>query len=165
MSTYETSVDVAVPVHQAYEQWRRFESFPRFMEGVEQVERHGDIGSHWVTSYGGARREFDTEITEQRPDERIAWHTVGESPPRAGEVTFDRLTPHQTRVNLRLDFQPEGLTERAGAASGAVGRRLRGDLERFKEFMETKQDAAQPPKPKPRPVPGPPPGRPGHRPR
>ncbi len=161
MPTYEKSVDVAVPVREAYDQWTRFESFPEFMEGVDQVERHGDIGSHWVTSFGGARREFDAEITERRPDERIAWHTVGEGPSQAGLVTFHRLDPHTTRVRLQLDFQPEGLTERAGAASGAVGRRLQGDLERFKEMIEARDDGAwrddATPKPQPRPKPGPPP--------
>ncbi|ACU35749.1 SRPBCC family protein [Actinosynnema pretiosum subsp. pretiosum] len=135
MTTIEKSVDVEVPVSTAYNQWTQFESFPRFMEGVENITQVSDTRTHWVTSIGGVKREFDAEITEQHPDERVAWHTV-EGPQQAGVVTFHRLNDRQTRVHLQMDYEPETLTEKAGAALGIVEHRVNGDLKRFKEFIE-----------------------------
>lgn len=135
MKTVEDSVDVAVPVRTAYNQWTQFERFPEFMAGVEQVSQLTETRTHWQTKVAGVRREFDAEISEQHPDERIAWHTVG-GPYHAGVVTFHRLDDRNTRVTLQMEFDPEGIAEKAGAALGVVDWQSKGDLKRFKEFIE-----------------------------
>jgi uncharacterized membrane protein len=135
MTTIEKSVDVRVPVRTAYNQWTQFESFPYFMEGVDRVIQLDDRRLHWETTVAGAHREFDTEITEQHPDERVAWHTT-EGPSHGGVVTFHRLDEHSTRVSLQMEYEPDTLTEKAGAALGIVGGRINGDLQRFKEYIE-----------------------------
>ncbi|HEX6755909.1 MAG TPA: SRPBCC family protein [Mycobacteriales bacterium] len=135
MSTVEKTIDVDVPVRTAYDQWTQFESFPQFMEGVDRIDQATDTRTHWVTSIGGVKREFDAEITEQRPDERVAWTSV-DGPKQAGLVTFHRLDEGRTRVMLQMDFEPEGLVENVGDKLGFVGRRAEGDLERFKKFIE-----------------------------
>ncbi len=137
MSTHQESIDVDVPVSTAYNQWTQFESFPQFMEGVERIDQIGDTMTHWVTKIAGAEREFDAEITEQHPDERVAWRSV-EGSSHAGVVTFHRLDEAKTRLMLQMDFEPEGLVEQAGDKLGVVNRRLKGDLERFKEFIESR---------------------------
>jgi uncharacterized membrane protein len=135
MSTVEKSIDVDVPVRTAYDQWTQFESFPQFMDGVDRIDQASDTRTHWVTSIGGVKREFDAEITEQYPDERVAWTSV-DGPKQAGVVTFHRLDEGRTRVMLQMDFAPEGLVENVGDKLGFVGRRAEGDLERFKKFIE-----------------------------
>jgi uncharacterized membrane protein len=137
MSTVEKSIDVSVPVGTAYNQWTQFESFPQFMEGVDRIEQRSDTMTHWVTSIGGVTREFDAQITEQRPEERVAWTSV-DGPKQAGVVTFHRLDAATTRVMLQMDFEPEGLVENVGDKLGFVGRRAQGDLERFKKFIESR---------------------------
>ena len=137
MSTIEQSIEVSVPVSTAYNQWTQFESFPEFMEGVERIDQTGDTMTHWVTKIGGVKREFDATITEQKPDERVAWRSVDE-PHQAGVVTFHRLSPDTTRVMVQMDFEPEGLVEQAGDRLGVVKHRVKGDLERFKEFIESR---------------------------
>jgi len=137
MSTVEKSIDVDVPVSTAYNQWTQFESFPEFMEGVDRIDQLTDTSTHWVTSIGGVTRQFDAEITEQHPDERVAWRSVGGAR-HAGVVTFHRLGPDQTRIILQLDYEPEGLVANVGDKLGIVGRRAEGDLERFKKFIESR---------------------------
>ncbi|HEX2299440.1 MAG TPA: SRPBCC family protein [Pseudonocardiaceae bacterium] len=133
----EKSIDVAVPVRTAYNQWTQFESFPQFMEGVEEVKQVTDTRTHWRTRIAGVEREFDAEITEQHPDERIAWRTSN-GPYQAGVVTFHRLDDGHTRVMLQLEFHPDDLVEKAGTVLGIVQRRIGGDLERFKRFIESR---------------------------
>ena len=140
MSTVEASVDVDVPLQTAYDQWTQFESFPRFMEGVESVTQVDDTHIHWVVEIDGVRREWDATITEQHPDERVAW-TATDGTANAGVVTFHRIADERTRVMLQLDFEPEGLVEQVGDKLGIVGRRARGDLTRFKEFIEARDEA------------------------
>jgi uncharacterized membrane protein len=137
MSTVEKSIDVDVPVSTAYNQWTQFESFPQFMEGVDRIDQLTPTQTHWVTSIGGVHREFDAEITEQHPDERIAWTTTG-GPRQAGVVTFHRLDADRSRVMLQMDFEPDGVVETAGDKLGFVSRRVEGDLERFKKFIESR---------------------------
>ena len=136
-TTIEKSVDVAVPVSTAYNQWTQFESFPHFMEGVEEVQQITDTRTHWRTKIAGVQREFDAEITEQHPEERIAWRTI-DGPYQAGVVTFHRLDDQHTRVMLQLEYHPDSLVEKAGTALGVVQRRVEGDLERFKQFIESR---------------------------
>ena len=136
-NTVMESIDVAVPVSTAYDQWTQFESFPRFMEGVERIEQVTPTRTHWITRIAGVERQFDAEVTEQHPDERIAW-TTDNGTHQAGVVTFHRLDDATTRVTLQLDHEPEGIVEKAGDALGVVGRRVKGDMGRFKEFIETR---------------------------
>jgi uncharacterized membrane protein len=135
MSTIEQSIDVHVPVRTAYDQWTQFEEFPAFMEGVEEIRQLDDTHTRWVTKVAGRTKEFEAVITEQRPDERIAW-TSESGPEHAGVVTFHRLGQGETRIMLQMDYDPEGAVEKAGDALGLVKRRVKGDLERFKELIE-----------------------------
>jgi uncharacterized membrane protein len=137
MSTVEKSIEVGVPVSTAYNQWTQFESFPRFMDGVDRVDQTSPTTTHWVTSIGGVHREFDAEITEQRPDERIAWTSVT-GPKQAGLVTFHPIDATTSRVMLQLDFVAEGVLETVGDKLGVVDHRIQGDLERFKAFIESR---------------------------
>lgn len=137
MSNIERSIDVNVPVRTAYNQWTQFEQFPRFMEGVTSVTQIGDRNLRWQAEVGGKTKEWNAEITEQIPDERVAWRsTSGAS--NAGVVTFHRLDDRKTRVMLQIDYDPEGFIENAGDAVGMVSLRVNGDLARFKEFVETR---------------------------
>lgn len=129
------SVDVAVPVRTAYNQWTQFEEFPRFMEGVSEVRQLSDTMTHWKTEIAGVKREFDAKITEQLPDERVAW-TSTEGSRQSGVVTFHRLDADHTRVTAQMDFEPDGVVEKAGDLLGVIDRRVKGDLDRFKEFIE-----------------------------
>jgi uncharacterized membrane protein len=137
MSTIEQSIDIAVPVRTAYNQWTQFEEFPRFMEGVEEVRQIDDTHLHWRTRVAGREKEFDAEITEQRPDERIAWNAT-QGANQAGVVTFHRVDDGRTRIMLQLEAEPEGAAEKAGDALGVLKRRVKGDLERFKEMLESR---------------------------
>ena len=135
MSTIQQSIDVEVPVSTAYNQWTQFESFPQFMDGVDQVRQLTDTRTHWTISLAGVKREFDAEITEQEPDQRIAWRSV-DGTGHAGVVTFHKLDDTKTRVMLQIDTEPEGLVEKAGDAVGLTNLNAKGDLARFKTFIE-----------------------------
>ncbi|HEU4946793.1 MAG TPA: SRPBCC family protein [Kribbella sp.] len=135
MSAITQSVDVEVPVTTAYNQWTQFESFPQFMEGVEEIRQLDDIHTHWVTKVGGATREFDATITEQHPDERVAWRSDS-GPRHAGVITFHKLDDSLTRVTAQLEIDPEGFLENVGDKLGVVEGRVKGDLQRFKTFIE-----------------------------
>ena len=137
MSTIEQSIELEVPVHTAYNQWTQFEEFPQFMEGVEAVRQLDDRHLHWVADFGGTRHEWDAEITEQRPDERVAWRNT-DGKDNAGVVTFHKLDESRSRVMVQLDFVPEGIKEKLGDAMGAPDRRVKGDLERFMEMIEAR---------------------------
>ncbi|GGW11751.1 hypothetical protein GCM10010230_65830 [Streptomyces narbonensis] len=136
MSMVKQTIDVDVPLRNAYNQWTQFEAFPSFMEGVEDVTQVDDRHCHWQTKVAGVRREFDTEIVDQLPDERISWRTVGGDVQQKGVVTFQRLDESHTRVSLAMDMEPTGMAEKAGDALGVLDRRVKGDLKRFKGFME-----------------------------
>jgi len=135
MSDVIETIDVDVDLQTVYNQWTQFEEFPRFMEGVEEVEQLDDRHLRWIVEIAGFDREFETEITEQTPDERVAWKaTTGVE--QAGVVTFHRLDDDQTRVTFQMIFEPEGVAEQVGDKLGMVSRRAKGDLERFKDFIE-----------------------------
>ena len=136
MASVVESIDVNVPLSVAYNQWTQFEEFPRFMEGVTSVTQTDDTHLHWVAEVGGAEREWDAEITEQHPDERVAWRATSGAQ-NAGVVTFHRIDDNTTRVTLQMDADPEGFVENVGTALGFLDRRVKGDLERFKEFIES----------------------------
>jgi uncharacterized membrane protein len=137
MSTVTESVDVAVPVRTAYDQWTQFEEFPNFMEGVEEIRQVTPELTHWKVKVGGVEREFDARITEQHPDERVAWTSL-DGPRHAGVVTFHRLDDSHTRVTVQMDLEPEGMAEKVGDKAGVVDRQVKGDVQRFKEFIESR---------------------------
>ena len=140
MSQIIESIDVDVPVRVAYNQWTQFESFPQFMEGVERVVQLDDATLEWTASIGGKVKHWRAEITEQRPDEVVAWRST-DGARNDGQVRFETLAMDKTRVEVQLDVEPDGLVEKAGDALGVVERRVQGDLERFKEFVESRGQA------------------------
>ena len=135
MAEAEKHIDVQVPVSTAYNQWTQFEQFPQFMEGVKSVRQLDDRRLEWYAEIGGTNETWEAEITEQAPDQRIAW-TSTSGKHNAGVVTFHRLSDNETRVMLQLAYDPEGIVENVGDALGVVERRIQGDLERFKDFIE-----------------------------
>ena len=137
MSTIEQSIEVEVPVSTAYNQWTQFEEFPQFMEGVDEVRQLDDTHLHWVASFGGKSHEWDAEITEQTPDQRVAW-TSTDGKTNAGVVTFHHLADNRTKVMVQIDWEPDGMVEALGGAIGADERRVKGDLARFKELIEAR---------------------------
>ena len=138
MAKVEHSIDVDVPVRVAYDQWTQFEDFPQFMDSVESVRQIDDTHLHWVAEVAGQRKEWDAEITQQEPDQRVAW-TATTGAKNAGAVDFHRIDDRKTRVTLTMDLEPEGLVETAGAAIGVPGRAVKDDLEHFKSFVEERQ--------------------------
>lgn len=138
MSHVEEHVEVNVPLRTAYNQWTQFEEFPAFMEGVERIEQRGDALTHWVTKVNGVEREFDARITEQLPDRRIAWMTVDGEARQAGLVTFEPVDATTTRIDLHMNWVPDGLAENAADKLGFVQRQISGDLKRFKHFIEAR---------------------------
>ena len=135
MSTIEQTIDVNVPVHTAYNQWTQFEEFPSFMEGVESVTQLDDRHLRWVADIGGETREWQAEIVAQEPDRRVAWRAT-DGKDNAGVVTFQPLDQTTTRVEVQMQWEPEGMKEKAGSMVGMDDRRVKGDLERFKDMIE-----------------------------
>jgi uncharacterized membrane protein len=140
MPRFEDSIDVDVPVRAAYNQWTQFEAFPQFMEGVEEVVQRDDRTLDWTASIAGQRKSWTAQITDQTPDVRVAWKSVS-GDENAGAVLFQALDENRTRITLKLDADPEGPIETIGANLGFLERRVKGDLERFKEFIESRSGA------------------------
>lgn len=137
MESVTKSIDVNVPVQTAYNQWTQFESFPQFMEGVEEVRQLDDTRLHWKATIGGKTEEWDAKITEQHPDHRVAW-TSTSGAHNGGVVTFHQLDANSTRVTVQMEYETDGVVEKVGDMLGVVDRRVQGDLERFKEFIESR---------------------------
>jgi uncharacterized membrane protein len=137
VSKIEESIDVQVPVRTAYNQWTQFEDFPQFMDGVQEVKQITDTRLRWRAEIAGVEREWEAEITEQRPDERIAWQSL-DGPRHAGVVTFHRLEDGVTRVMLQLEWEPGDAAEKIADWAGFVTQRVKDDLRRFKEFIESR---------------------------
>jgi len=133
----DTALEVGVPVSKAYNQWTQFEEFPQFMEGVDQVQQLDDTRLHWVASIGGKRVEWDAKIIEQHPDKQVTWASENGKTTR-GTVSFEPLGSDRTLVRLSMSYRPEGVRERIGSAAGLDARRVRGDLQRFKEMIESR---------------------------
>lgn len=136
METIQKSIEVHVPVHTAYNQWTQFEEFPEFMEGVESVMQLDDKRLHWAAKVGGKTKEWDAEIFEQIPDERIAWRSMGGTM-NSGRVDFRAVDPDHCEVMLTLNYEPETMVEQVGDKLGIVSNRVGGDLKRFKHFIES----------------------------
>jgi uncharacterized membrane protein len=138
MSTTTASVDVNRPINMVYNQWTQFESFPEFMEGVERIDQRDDTHLHWVIKVGVVTREFDATVTEQHPDERVAWKSDS-GPDHAGVVTFHRLDDDNTRVTTQMDVDPDGVIENVADKLGILKARVSGDLKRFKSSSKVGQ--------------------------
>lgn len=136
-STIEQSIDVNVPLSVAYNQWTQFEEFPRFMEGIEEVRQLDAKRLYWRSNIAGKTEEWYAKITDQVPDSRIAWRSESGAY-NAGIITFQRLSDNSTRVLAQFEYNPEGIIENIGDALGVVERRVKGDLQRFKEFIESR---------------------------
>lgn len=141
METIERSIDVGVPVTTAYDQWTQFEEFPAFMEGVKEVHQLNETLLHWVVEVGGRVKEWDAQIVEQRPDQKVAWRSVAGTP-EAGAVTFEEVSPSTTRITVRMEHEPENIVEKAGSMLGVADRRLDDDLHRFKDMIESRGTAS-----------------------
>ena len=135
MAKVEKSIDVNLPVRSVYNQWTQFEEFPRFMEGVEEVRQLGDTNLHWKASIAGKDEEWDAVITDQIPDQQVAWRSTSGAE-NSGSITFTPIGADKTRVTAVIGYEPEGIVEKAGDALGVVDARVKGDLERFKTFIE-----------------------------
>jgi uncharacterized membrane protein len=138
MATIKKSIEVDVPVRLAYDQWTQFEDFPEFMDGVEKVVQRDDKVLDWTATVGGQTRHWTAEIVDQTPDTRIAWKAI-EGASNAGAVLFEAIGTDRTRLELTIDAEPEGPLDDIGVALGFLDRRVEGDLERFKAFIETRR--------------------------
>ena len=132
------TVDVNVPVTVAYNQWTKFEEFSSFLSVVEAITQVTDTLTEWKVKVGGVERTFEARITEQHPDERVAWNSTGGEVDHAGVVTFHKLAENKTRVTVQLDWEAKGLVEKAGAALGVDNHAIKKELTNFKEFIEAK---------------------------
>ncbi len=137
MSNVTESIDVNVPVRTAYDQWTQFEEFPKFMGNIKQVRQLDDTHLEWTAEIAGKEKVWQAEITEQNPDERVAWRAT-DGATNAGVVTFHRIDENVTRVTVQMDIEPDGVVENVGNALGVPDRSVKGDLERFKEFIESR---------------------------
>jgi uncharacterized membrane protein len=137
MSKIEESIEVEVPVTTAYNQWTQFEEFPRFMEDVDRIQQVDDTHTRWTVSYGGKTEEFDATITEQIPDTRVAWKSTS-GPAHAGVVDFHRLSETRTQLMVAMDYETDGIGEKAADLMGVAKRRVKKSLEQFKELIESR---------------------------
>ena len=141
MPKIEETIEVQVPVQQAYDQWTQFEDFPKFMDGIQSVQQLDDTHVEWVAEIRGESRQWTTEITEQRPDEKVAWKTIEGEVKNDGIVTFEPMGDAQTRVNVQMDVEGDSTAENvAGDLLGIVKRQVHGDLERFKQLIESRDE-------------------------
>jgi uncharacterized membrane protein len=141
MPKIEDTIEVRVPVQQAYNQWTQFEDFPRFMEGIQSVQQLDDTHVQWVAEIRGESRQWTTEITEQQPDEKVAWRTIEGEVKNDGVVTFEPMGDAQTRVNVQMDVEGDSTAENvAGDLLGVVKKQVHGDLERFKQLIESRDE-------------------------
>jgi uncharacterized membrane protein len=142
MPKIEDSIEVQGPVRKAYDQWTQFEEFPEFMEGIQSVQQLDDTHVHWVAEIRGESREWTTEITEQQPDKKVAWKTIEGEVKNDGVVTFEPVAGGQTRVDVQMDVEGESRAENVAAdLLGVVKSQVRGDLERFKQLIENRDEA------------------------
>jgi uncharacterized protein YndB with AHSA1/START domain len=129
------SIEVNAPLQAVYNQWTQFEEFPNFMEGVDEVRQEGPKNLLWKVNIGGKEKQWEAEITEQVPDQKIAWSSI-DGTPNAGEVNFDSVDGERTRITLTMEYEPEGFLEKAGEVLGIPSGRVEGDLKRFRDFIE-----------------------------
>jgi uncharacterized membrane protein len=129
-----SAVDVDVPVRAAYDQWTQFEAFPRYPSSIDELVQLADTHLRWTAGIGGVKRTWTAEVTEQLPDERVAWKSHDGGP--SGVVTFHRLDEDRCRVTVQIGYEPDGLREQAGSLLGIDSIQVQQDLRRFKELVE-----------------------------
>jgi uncharacterized membrane protein len=134
-STVAESIEVNVPVKTAYNQWTQFTEFPRFMDSVQEVRQLDDKHLHWKAKIAGEEKEWDAEITEQIPDKRIAWRSVG-GIHNAGVVTFHKISDGCSRIMLQMDYETENMAEHVADILGALRMEVRSNLKNFKDMLE-----------------------------
>ena len=137
MASVTESITVECPISTVYNQWTQFEEFPRFMEAVEAVSQTDDTHLHWIAEIGGKRHEWDAEITEQVPDRVIAWRAL-DGLYNSGRVMFERIDESTAKVTVEMEHETEGMVEALGSALGSDSREVKKDLERFKEYIESR---------------------------
>jgi uncharacterized membrane protein len=139
MPKVQDSIEVEVPVEQAYNQWTQFEEFPKFMNGIQSVQQLDDTHVRWVAEIRGESRQWTTEITEQQPDEKVAWKTIDGEVRNDGLVTFEPVGDNQTRIDVEMDVESTSTAENvSGDLLGIVKDQVHGDLERFKQLIENR---------------------------
>jgi uncharacterized membrane protein len=138
MERIEKSIEVRQPVHTVYNQWTQFEEFPRFMSGVKEVKQLDDTHVHWHAEIFGKDKEWDAEITQQVPDQCIAWRSTSGDAPNAGVVQFEPIAADRTRVHLMMEYEPQGVVENVGDAVGLLSKRVQTTVEQFKKFIESR---------------------------
>lgn len=136
MSQIIETIDVDVPVNVAYNEWTQFEAFPRFLDFVQSIKQIDDTHLHWNVKVAGVEREFDAVVTEQHPDERIAWNSTSGEVDHAGVVTFHKLSDTQSRITVQLDWTAQGVVEKAGEIIGADDAAVKRSLKQFKDLVE-----------------------------
>ncbi|MEX2426180.1 MAG: SRPBCC family protein [Thermomicrobiaceae bacterium] len=139
MATVEKSIEINVPVRTAYNQWTQFEEFPKFMEGIREVHQQDDTHLVWHANIGGKDESWEAEITEQLPDKRIAWRNKTGAI-NSGVVTFHHINDQTSRVMLQMEYETTGFLESVGDALGMMSRRIEGDLDRFKDMIESQHE-------------------------
>jgi uncharacterized membrane protein len=138
MERIEKSIEVQCPVRTVYNQWTQFEEFPRFMTGVKEVKQLDDTHVHWHAEIWGKDKEWDAEITEQVPDQRISWRSTSGDAPNGGTVRFEPVGADKTRVRLAMEYEPQGMAEKAGDAVGVMSARVQNSVENFKKYIESR---------------------------
>jgi len=131
----DKTIEINAPLDTVYNQWTQFEEFPRFMEGIKEVHQLDAERLHWVAEVSGSRKEWYAHITRQVPDHVLAWESEGGAL-NSGTIIFKPLDEGHTELEVHMDYEPEDLKEQAGGAIGVISRRVSGDLDRFKEFIE-----------------------------
>jgi uncharacterized membrane protein len=136
LASITKEIDLVVPVRMAYNRWTLFETFPQFMDGVKEVRQLDDKHLLWRAEIGGKEETWEADIVEQEPDRKIAWRSISGTP-TAGSVVFEPIDDGHCRIMLTMEYEPQGLTETVGSALGFDGRKVEGDLNRFKELVES----------------------------
>ena len=136
MERIEKSIEVLCPVRTVYNQWTQFEDFPRFMAGVKEIRQLDDTHVHWRAEIWGKEKEWDAEITEQVPDQKISWRSTSGDAPNGGTVRFEPLAADRTRVKLTMEYEPQGAVENVADALGVLSKRVQNTVEDFKQFIE-----------------------------
>ena len=138
MERIEKTIEVDCPVRTVYNQWTQFEEFPRFMDGVTEVEQLDDTHVRWHAAIFGKDKAWEAEITEQVPDQKIGWKSVSGDAPNAGSVRFEPIGPDRTLVRLVMAYEPQGATENVGEALGVMSRSVEKSVMQFKKYVESR---------------------------
>jgi uncharacterized membrane protein len=136
MERMEHSEIIDRPLSTVYNQWTQAEEFPRFMEGVKSVRQLDNTHQEWHAEIAGKDVHWQAEIIDQVPDQRIVWRSTS-GVKNGGMVQFKEVEPGRTEVTLVMEYEPEGAVQKIGDAVGVPDARVKGDLKRFKEYIES----------------------------